>query len=876
MLSKEEQQYQLGLKYFRGEGVAKDLKKAVEIFHEIAKKGIFSKGHAGAQCMLGKCYMDGLGVLQDSKKAFEFCLESSNQKFAEGQWNLAKCYEEGIGVSKDRKKAFEFYQLAAAQKFLDGQYSLGRCYRYGIGTSSSFLKAKEYLKLASDRNHALASWELAFCWRAESLRQKNEQCITLEKLYGENAIKAIHLAARQVCHKEADPDLQFKLGLLYLNGKYSHAYTITVPTDKKKGAELLQFAANQGHIGAHRQLMICYANGLGVFQDHKRAAEYFLVKAKEGDALSQSYLMYYFQNGLGVPKDRKKSEEYYQLLIKQWNAGEIQSSAGVKCIVEFDPKEFKKSAELFKIASAKGNGIAQLYLGLFYENGIEVNENVDEAIKLYKQAIGQGVSQAKIYLGLCYQRGFGGVTIDPKTIAELLREGISDDRVESDRILADKGDPLIQYDMGLYYEYGLGVTKDLTRAKEFYQKSFDNGNLIAKKALQRLVGQNLAPVASQSVRNPARPPAPPLPPIPVSAKSIPLPKPPSKPDYKEGKESRELQITTSLKIDYGTLVFANKLGEGGFGTVHKGSWRHNEVAIKQLLTNDVSETTSKEFETEVQIMARLRSPNIISLYGYCLSPKYCIVMEYMPKGSLFSVLRSNQPLDWNIRIKIATDMACGLAFLHQEKILHRDIKSLNVLLDEQYKAKLTDFGLSKIKGETRTLSAKNDSAGTLAWMAPELFEAEPYTQKSDVYSLGITFWELASRKIPFISAPNPNLIPVWVGKGKRETIPADCPKKLATLIQACWEADPAKRPDSETVVAFLKKEQQEDFQTFLPSFAASRHPSVGFSQALVGNLASANVNLNGNTNANKNTNVNANVNLSSFNAAIVGNLGSGK
>jgi serine/threonine protein kinase len=295
----------------------------------------------------------------------------------------------------------------------------------------------------------------------------------------------------------------------------------------------------------------------------------------------------------------------------------------------------------------------------------------------------------------------------------------------------------------------------------------------------------------------------------------------------EQKEAREGYFVP-YQLDYRELIFGKELGRGGFGVVHQGTWRkHTEVAIKRLISDDISLAAREEFEAESQVMARLRSPHIVQFYGYCVSPRHCIVMEYMPNGSLFSVLRNiQQPLDWTIRIRIATDMASGLAFLHQEHIVHRDIKSLNVLLDKSYGAKLTDFGLSKVKTETKSHSmatqTSKDTVGTLAWMAPELFERRAtYTQKSDIYSLGITFWELASRKIPFADASNPSLIPYWVSTGKREEIPKNCPQKLASLIAACWEGSPDKRPDADTVVTYLKS-NTNDFAQFLPLFASHR------------------------------------------------------
>jgi serine/threonine protein kinase len=190
-------------------------------------------------------------------------------------------------------------------------------------------------------------------------------------------------------------------------------------------------------------------------------------------------------------------------------------------------------------------------------------------------------------------------------------------------------------------------------------------------------------------------------------------------------------------------------------------------------------------------------------------------MEYMPKGSLYSVLHSGQPLDWKIRSTIITDMACGLAFLHAENILHRDLKSLNVLLDVNFRAKLTDFGLAKIKTETRALLTKNDNGtGALAWTAPELFCLRPTpTKQSDIYSLGITMWEVATQQLPYAGA-EPSVIRDLVKEGDREKIPEGCPPKIASLIRFCWHKDVKKRPEAGRVVEYMEDEKADDFEKF--------------------------------------------------------------
>jgi len=258
------------------------------------------------------------------------------------------------------------------------------------------------------------------------------------------------------------------------------------------------------------------------------------------------------------------------------------------------------------------------------------------------------------------------------------------------------------------------------------------------------------------------------------------------------------------------LTFENELGRGGFGVVYKGIYRYNEVAIKELHLIHPSEQALEEFKQEMNLMANLRCPQIITSYGVYTKPSYGIVMEYMPMGSLFDVLCSNKQLDWPIRYSIALDMTKGVAFLHKSNIIHRDLKSLNVLLDEHMRAKLTDFGLAKIKYETTSTPSSNQQVGTLLWMAPELFKSNAQcTQKSDIYSLGMTLWELVTRKRPFKDAINTAIAAQWVQEGQREEIPADCPPKMAKLITFCWNQEASERPTADEIVQLLLAPEEE-------------------------------------------------------------------
>jgi len=283
----------------------------------------------------------------------------------------------------------------------------------------------------------------------------------------------------------------------------------------------------------------------------------------------------------------------------------------------------------------------------------------------------------------------------------------------------------------------------------------------------------------------------------------------------------KIKVTVTL-IPYSKLTFDKCLGEGSFGTVYQGTWQYDEVAIKQLRMTNMSVKTLDEFKSEASIMANLRHPRIIGFYGISVDTpgRYSIVMDYMAGGSLYNLLHNQQPLIWRSRYRIALDVTSGLAHLHNKDILHRDLKSLNVLLDSQLRARLTDFGLSKIKTETAstTATASSQSVGTLPWMAPELFKRRAkYTKSADMYSYGMVLWELASRKVPFSDAHNREILVKWLGDGEQEEIPEDCPSGFAKLIKWCWNQVPTRRPTIDDAANALNEPEPTE-QSPAPSY----------------------------------------------------------
>ncbi|KAG4152149.1 hypothetical protein ERO13_D04G104400v2 [Gossypium hirsutum] len=290
------------------------------------------------------------------------------------------------------------------------------------------------------------------------------------------------------------------------------------------------------------------------------------------------------------------------------------------------------------------------------------------------------------------------------------------------------------------------------------------------------------------------------------------------------KPSRELALEVDdLDIPWSDLVLRERIGAGSFGTVHRAEWNGSDVAVKILMEQDLYAERFKEFLREVAIMKRLRHPNIVLFMGAVTQPpNLSIVTEYLSRGSLFRLLHKpgvREVLDERRRLSMAYDVAKGMNYLHRHNppIVHRDLKSPNLLVDKKYTVKVCDFGLSRLKANT-FLSSKS-AAGTPEWMAPEVLRDEPSNEKSDVYSFGVILWELATLQQPWGNL-NPAQVVAAVGfRGKRLDIPRDLNPQVAAIIEDCWANEPWKRPSFSNIMERLKS-------LIKPSTPQQGHPDM--------------------------------------------------
>lgn len=221
----------------------------------------------------------------------------------------------------------------------------------------------------------------------------------------------------------------------------------------------------------------------------------------------------------------------------------------------------------------------------------------------------------------------------------------------------------------------------------------------------------------------------------------------------------EAQVFTYKQLQFATSNFssANVIGHGGFGSVYRGVLPDNRLAaIKQL--DRSGKQGDHEFRVEVDLLSRLHSPYLLDLIGYCADQDHrLLVYEYMPNGSLQEHLYSdgtagNPPmLDWGTRMRIALDAARGLEYLHElvsPPVIHRDFKTSNILLNENFNAKVSDFGLAKLGSDKINGQVSTRVLGTQGYVAPEYALTGHLTTKSDVYSFGVVLLELLTGRVP--------------------------------------------------------------------------------------------------------------------------------
>lgn len=281
-----------------------------------------------------------------------------------------------------------------------------------------------------------------------------------------------------------------------------------------------------------------------------------------------------------------------------------------------------------------------------------------------------------------------------------------------------------------------------------------------------------------------------------------------------------LEIESALIVTNPKSVrIIKEIGKGGFATVYKATWMNMTVAMKKILAvEEMSVHLTPEdridlFHRELKIMSRLRHPNIVTVMGCCLNPFNMFILMELCHTDLFSLLRSsNKPQPVEL-LTYAIDAAQALAYMHAlpTPVLHRDIKSSNMLITDRKILKLGDFGYCTIKDEKAFVTSghrltENANKGTPAYMAPECLTNEDYSKYSDVFSFGVVLWEIVTGLIPW-DKKTPETIYAELTTGSRLPIPSKSafPSELLELIRECWLEQSTSRPTMRTVLKTLKQ-----------------------------------------------------------------------
>ncbi|XP_043086533.1 mitogen-activated protein kinase kinase kinase 13 isoform X2 [Puntigrus tetrazona] len=254
----------------------------------------------------------------------------------------------------------------------------------------------------------------------------------------------------------------------------------------------------------------------------------------------------------------------------------------------------------------------------------------------------------------------------------------------------------------------------------------------------------------------------------------------------------KLQQQDMWEVPFEEISELQWLGSGAQGAVFLGKFRSEEVAIKKV---------REQKETDIKHLRKLKHPNIISFKGVCTqAPCYCIIMEYCAQGQLYEVLRAGRKITPRLLVDWASGIASGMNYLHLHKIIHRDLKSPNVLVTQNDNVKISDFGTSK---ELSDKSTKMSFAGTVAWMAPEVIRNEPVSEKVDIWSFGVVLWELLTGEIPYKDVDSSAII--WgVGSNSLHLpVPSTCPDGFKILMKQTWQGKPRNRPSFRQILLHL-------------------------------------------------------------------------
>lgn len=285
----------------------------------------------------------------------------------------------------------------------------------------------------------------------------------------------------------------------------------------------------------------------------------------------------------------------------------------------------------------------------------------------------------------------------------------------------------------------------------------------------------------------------------------------------------EMEVPDQYVCDMSSLFLGQRFASGNHSRLYQGVYKDQDVAVKLLRLDSCEDAATaarleRQFMQEVHCLSQFHHPNIVEFVAASWKPPVCcVIMEYVPGGSLRAFLHKyeSESLPLKTILSMALDVALGMEYLHSQGVVHRDLKSENLVLTEELHLKLTDFGVGCLETEC---DLRSSDTGTYRWMAPEMISHKHYSKKVDVYSFGIVLWELVTRLVPYQDMTPVQVAYAVVNKNLRPTIPDDCPTELADLMEQCWKDNPERRPNFYQIVQIL-----EDVEMSLPEDPQPQH-----------------------------------------------------
>ena len=301
-----------------------------------------------------------------------------------------------------------------------------------------------------------------------------------------------------------------------------------------------------------------------------------------------------------------------------------------------------------------------------------------------------------------------------------------------------------------------------------------------------------------------------------------------------------------MEFEWNDIHILRPLGTGSFGKVFLAKWRETPVAVKVLVdtravydslsggarsmegaATPVTTAAPDKLLEEVALTAGVRHPNVVNFLGFCITPP-CVAVEFCPRGSLFEVLHAAaadpaaaRALSWRRRVCMAADAAAGMLHLHTRSppLIHRDLKSPNLLVSADWTVKVADMGLSKLAAEAThaSVATSGGAAANPRWLAPEVLAGGHTGQASDVYAFGVVMWELITWELPWgeintwavVGSVQQGLRPALPAAGTARGVAPGDPTyaSYVELMQRCWAQDPAARPTFAEVAQTLRRLQ---------------------------------------------------------------------